>query len=69
MEHQVVLCSAVLDCPLCCPLKVSVGEKGSGFHSEVAEELKLKQYAEQFPDFKQSSDPSLVILCMERHGS
>ena len=33
--------------------------------------LKLKQYAEQFPDFKQSSDPSLVlvILCMERHGS
>ena len=40
-----------------------------GIHADVAEGLKLKQYAEQFPDFKQSSDPSLVILCMERHGS
>ena len=35
---------------------------GPGFHADVAEGLKLKQYAEQFPDFKQSSDPSLVIL-------
>ena len=47
------------------------GEDGAepGFHADVAEGLKIKQYAEQFPDFKQSSDPSLVILCMERHGS
>ena len=37
--------------------------------TDVAEALKLKQYAEQFPDFNQSSYPSLVILCMERHGS
>ena len=40
-----------------------------GFHADVAEGVKLKQYAEQFPDFKQSSDPSLVILCMEHHDS
>ena len=52
--------------------KSGVDGAGPGFHADVAEGLKIKQpeYAEQFPDFnlKQSSDPSLMILCMERLG-
>ena len=38
---------------------------GPGFHADVvAEGPKLKQYSEQVPDFKQSSDPSLPVVIL-----
>jgi hypothetical protein len=40
-----------------------------GEHADMADEDKLSQYSREFPGLSRSSDPALVPLSMERHGS
>ena len=61
----------LIDFTLTCGAKSS-GINGTkpGGHADMEDEVKEKQYAQQFPGLTTNSSPvSLVILSMERHGS